>query len=321
MHSPVWINYMPDLDLIDYDSDIDPSGDEYYDNTSTMLTRRRSGSEQPQRPSLKKRRKLEPIHQISDLSLESTPTVAQPVIWKPLSQRLHSPELPVVEDGEAKKVALMKDWRKQVDAIASIQTTLKAKLKPRKRPRKFSKNLLEAGAIDEKYALEEEGGEEEEEEEERMALPPVLPPLSIVQEPPSPKKRKHAPPTYPNGTSTIAKQAMQQASASVALNSPPQEEEEEEEAMIVKKTDIDAIKGAMEPKRRGRPRRDKHEARESKEKLNAGSNPRKKRKAGGSVEESPQKKLASGRSRKANEAANYESASTATSRMTRSKNK
>lgn len=106
MHSPVLIGHDQDLDFLDYDGDWDDSADDFYQEAASAhpeSRHRASGIESP-RPRKKQ----------CGLTSKDPASLCEPVIWIPLSQSLHPPELPKRQHDGAKIVALLEDWREHL---------------------------------------------------------------------------------------------------------------------------------------------------------------------------------------------------------------
>ena len=113
MHSPVWIDYDPSLELEDAfdESELYPS--DFFDEDVPEKRKRRS----PENDNgskigiSSKRRKLEATDAIPELSLGEPVTAVPKVVWRSSE---HDPiAYPVLEDGQAEKVSLLKDWRER----------------------------------------------------------------------------------------------------------------------------------------------------------------------------------------------------------------
>ena len=314
MHSPVWISYDPGLEFMDYESDWENSADEYYDVGSSKPKKRKASSEHESLQKESKRRKLERTQQIPDLKLDGSPPVRQPVVWKPLSQRLRSPELPLLKEGEAKKVALLKDWRKQFNITASQSTDVEPQTKSGKKSRNTSRRnrKLEPIEDDYDYTLDEE---------EEAGPSSELPPTSLVSiaEDPQMSKNRNRLASFMNGTSsTIAKQAMQQAlTAKEQVSLPP---DYRERLVPLEELPTQAIVEDMESSREEKAGQVKRGPGKDCESGNGKESTRGKRKAEDSVEEPPpKKKPAAGREKKAAEVTKSTPATTSVGRKTRSK--
>ena len=311
MHSPVWISHDPGLEFMDYESDWDNSADEYYDVRSSSPGKRKSSSNHEQSRKGSKRRRLEPTQQIPAMTLDGANPVRQPVVWKPLSQRLRSPELPLLREGEAKKVALLKDWREQFNVTASQRTPVQSP------PTRSKRKSL---ATSRRISQTELNGRDYVLEEEEMGPSPELPPTSIVpvvEEPPLPKKNRLS--AHMNGAaSNIAKQAMQQASEAKgkALVFPGNGE-------MLAPTEVKTAQPAIEDTgsmQKGNVGPKKRETEKHGERGHGGSRTRGKRKAEDNVDEfPPKKKSAMGQGKTTSDVAKSKQMPVSLERKTRSK--
>ena len=133
MHSPVWVNYEPALDLEEYWSDGELS-DDYFDSDFSRRKRWKvPGFENTEQLGpVAKKRKRAPAR-LRELSLGEPMVTGNPedpflqptVLWKVRGQ---SPTLPVVRDGQGEKVAILKDWRNIPKVVKeSIESVSQAK--------------------------------------------------------------------------------------------------------------------------------------------------------------------------------------------------
>jgi len=121
MHSPVWVSFDPDFETASYGSDWEYYSDEFFDEEGLGSGEKMKvegddskAEAQPQDSKMrKKRRKLNTTENIPELSLNELARKRPTVIWTPRNQRLQSPELPLMKEGQAEKVALLKDWREK----------------------------------------------------------------------------------------------------------------------------------------------------------------------------------------------------------------
>ena len=143
MHSPVIVNYDPGILADDGDySDWDYDEDDYYDDLqeerdhrkkrpltehddtkvdALKPAKRKRGA---QGPRSQKKRKIEAIEDIPDLSLGESifsdtdeQVVVRPVVvWRTEDMK---PDIPLIKDGEGEKVSLLKDWRERFKASST----------------------------------------------------------------------------------------------------------------------------------------------------------------------------------------------------------
>ncbi|KAL9130419.1 MAG: hypothetical protein Q9217_001386 [Psora testacea] len=207
MHSPVWISYDPDHDIADYISDWEISPDEYFDEGSSTARKRKAGKGNGKGGHQEKRRKLQLTKKISTLSLGEATPPSEPVVWRARDERLRSPDLPVLREGDAGRVALLKDWRETLNISNGTDRPKPAAAKARKQAREASQPRVAPlangplNAEDEERALQQD-----------TTTGPDRPPTSLTQESTSPLTEQHIP-SYMSGTSsTLAKRALRQAS-------------------------------------------------------------------------------------------------------------
>ena len=306
MHSPVWISYDPGLEMIDFESDWELSADEYYDVGSKPPKNKRKGTaEEEQRRSHTKRRKLEPTEKIPAFRLDETVSVQSPVVWRSLSQRLGSPELPKLKEGETPKVALLRNWKAHLGAKSVDSPPSRPRGRPKKKSRKQS---LPDRTSD--YA----GADGTLDDEIRLSAS-ELPPTSLVEQSSTqPEERQTK--AHVNRTSTIAKQAMRQTLEMKEHASPP--DDQDLAAGLVEEDDDVSAENDMYEEGNGKLGYDEQDEKMSDGNPNRKASQQGKRKAEDSVEEPPPKKKR-GRPKKAPDPSKAEAVPKAAGRKTRSK--
>lgn len=306
MHSPVLISYDPGIEMVDYDSDWDLSVDEYFDvGSKGPGKKRKETASQGQTKRHTKRRKLDPTEQIPNLNLDETVSVQKPVVWRSLGQRLGSPELPTLKEGEAQKVALLKNWKAHI----GVSPDDNAPPRPRGRPRKKTRKQSLPNRVPD-YASNDITFED------KSTLPiSELPPTSLVEQTSLQPEQQQAK-AHVNGTSTMAKQAMRQASMLKENATPPGNQEQ---AIELAEQDDGVIAGhEMTEDDDGKPEPDWQDEEMSDEKPNGKAFQGGKRKAEDSVAERPAKRKR-GRPKKIAGSSKAEAVPKAAGRKTRSK--
>ena len=118
MHSPVYQDYDPSFDTAEVWSDWEYYSDDYYDLDSPKKRRKfrdaentATGRSEIGSGAGRKRRKLQPTDQISELTLgESLLPLAPVILWR---SEIETDHVPVFSEGQEEKVALLKDWRER----------------------------------------------------------------------------------------------------------------------------------------------------------------------------------------------------------------
>ena len=217
MHSPVWISYDPDYDIVDYNSDWEDSVDEYYDESNTATLKRKVGDLDGIHGVVKKRGKLEPTKQIPELVLSEGVRFREPVVWRARHERLKSPELPIFREGDAETVALLKDWRERSDAAATATASLFQPASKKQRTKTGKSNYTQNASV----ANGQSGTDDKEIPlRDDTISGTYLPPMSLTPNLTTIVREQHHPPDM-NGTSSILKkQALQQASTTNHENLP-----------------------------------------------------------------------------------------------------
>lgn len=121
MHSPVLVNYDPTFESTDVWTDWDDYSDDFFDDESLRSKRRKkdkTGNGLEGAPATAKRKVPKSIRHLSKLSLgepassdeETHIRPCSTVVWKTKGD---SPRLPVLRDGQEKKVSILRDWRER----------------------------------------------------------------------------------------------------------------------------------------------------------------------------------------------------------------
>ena len=106
MHSPVIIGHDLDFNFFDYDGDWEDSADDFYEEAASARTEKRRRVSEIDSPRTRKTQ--------CRLTSENPASLCEPVVWIPLSQRLHPLELPKRQPNGAEAVSLLEDWREQL---------------------------------------------------------------------------------------------------------------------------------------------------------------------------------------------------------------
>lgn len=197
MHSPVWIDYDPSLEMTDALDELELYPSDFFDED--VPTRRKKGSyEDGNGPKLgvsNKRRKLEATDAIPELSLGEPITAVGKVVWRSSE---HNPIVhPVINEGQGAKVAILKDWRDRFKEAPPISFV--------KMPRKASQTMI-AVVIERRPSSEDD----------RARMPP---PAGTKSQGLASKAKKPAPKALANGTSgTASSRAKQRSRPSTTSN-------------------------------------------------------------------------------------------------------
>ena len=250
IHSPVITSYSAALDLLDWDSEDFDSDDEYDDYVS-LKSKRTTGAGTNASKSRKSKGKSIG-HSVSARGKISIP-IRQPVLWKPLKERLLSPERPTWKDGQNVEVSLLRDWRKRFESADSISSGAPPSRKGTANSHKGKKPV--SGTMDETqltgidgltpWALEAES--------------PALPPLTLNTEQISPSKSTNNVPYVNGGSSALAKKAMLRASTTIEKSNMTSKKRKASESIEEEPKPADC--GEPPRVRRGRKAiKDKHDA-------------------------------------------------------------
>lgn len=131
MHSPVLVNYDPAWETASLLSDWEYYSEDYWDYDTLKKKRGKIGGRKPsenarevkEEGSRKKRRKLEPINGIPEISL-GNPILAPPVVvWKSKKEMLGPFEGSVMSAEQGQMVSLLEDWRERFKIPVKISTS------------------------------------------------------------------------------------------------------------------------------------------------------------------------------------------------------
>ena len=186
MHSPVLIDYDPQLDLDDMLDEWELYPSDFFDEDVPTQKKRKLAAAEGTTSEVWKRRKLAHIEAIPSLSLGESLIAAPKVVWR---SSHHNPLAhPVVEEGKLEKISLLKDWQERFKDIGQHSFF--------QMPRKTKKTMV-AVVIERRLS----------QDSDRQSMPP---PANTESKGLAAKGDKSEPKAFVNGTtgtaSSLAKQ-------------------------------------------------------------------------------------------------------------------